>query len=527
MSKNKKVYDYAIAYTDGSHITNPDGTGLGIHVYAFNQDVADALSSGGKFPHIPEALTTSGYKPFAEVGGEDKCVELKTKDIGFYECIHPLPISSAQQAELTAFLIVANETPFVAKNMIVYTDSKYLQMGLTQWLPNWKKNKWCRRDGSVISNLKIWRRLDETYQRVKDSVKVVKIAAHVGHYGNEEADRLAKKGSALSAEISNGADCMYEANWNKFESDDYIDAAFNDETLLDLIDPVLKAKKSKMPARVLPPIICSRMSYLFTNEDMPTMKLNGKDVRYMLSGDHMKNKEDLALLGKFIPDTLFSVTTHLEPVALLKRIADDHYKRAWKGVPPMKTYQTIVKINNGFLGRKKFIAAMSEGTGVYDLTVKDDSPNALYYGDTLISHISKPPLLAYRAIEIRDELAIHLKNIVEGHDNYLVHDITDQLFDEKDKPTKEFYRRVDRSFKVKIKQPCSDKEVPVVMSRTIDIPDRTDINRIHNPGGKWQIVSWKQDTRVFRYALVYLHENENAIWVGYYSNMRVLTDKEV
>jgi ribonuclease HI len=65
------------------------------------------------------------------------------------------------QMELLA-LICALE--YVEKNNLqyseinIYTDSKYVQLGISQWIHNWVKNGW-KRGKSKILNLELWQRL--------------------------------------------------------------------------------------------------------------------------------------------------------------------------------------------------------------------------------------------------------------------------------------------------------------------------------------------------------------------------------
>ncbi|MCP4643146.1 MAG: ribonuclease HI [bacterium] len=73
-------------------------------------------------------------------------------------------------------------------SVILYTDSKYLQQGITSWLPNWKRNGW-RRKGGQLKNVDLWRRLDELSQH--HDVKWNWVRGHTGHLYNERCDELA------------------------------------------------------------------------------------------------------------------------------------------------------------------------------------------------------------------------------------------------------------------------------------------------------------------------------------------------
>ncbi len=72
-----------------------------------------------------------------------------------------------------------------ASTVKIYTDSKYVQQGVTEWMEGWKKKGWPAR----IKNQDLWKRLDLSLE--KHDVKFVWIKGHAGHPENERADALA------------------------------------------------------------------------------------------------------------------------------------------------------------------------------------------------------------------------------------------------------------------------------------------------------------------------------------------------
>lgn len=72
----------------------------------------------------------------------------------------------------------------------LYTDSKYLRDGITQWLPKWKANGWRRADRKPVKNKDLWEELDKLVQNHTISWHWVK--GHQGHPENERADELAR-----------------------------------------------------------------------------------------------------------------------------------------------------------------------------------------------------------------------------------------------------------------------------------------------------------------------------------------------
>ncbi|MDR1646451.1 MAG: ribonuclease HI [Zoogloeaceae bacterium] len=93
--------------------------------------------------------------------------------------------------ELTA-VIRALETLKRPVAVRIYTDSQYVQKGISQWIHNWKKNGWRTADKKPVKNADLWQRLDTLSGR--HDIAWMWIKGHAGHSGNERADRLARRG---------------------------------------------------------------------------------------------------------------------------------------------------------------------------------------------------------------------------------------------------------------------------------------------------------------------------------------------
>ena len=72
----------------------------------------------------------------------------------------------------------------------VYTDSQYVQKGITEWIFNWKKNSWKTSAKKPVKNSDLWILLDQLNEIHEISWRWVK--AHAGNFNNERADRLAR-----------------------------------------------------------------------------------------------------------------------------------------------------------------------------------------------------------------------------------------------------------------------------------------------------------------------------------------------
>ena len=74
-------------------------------------------------------------------------------------------------------------------NIILTTDSKYVQNGITMWIHNWKKNGWKTANKKNVKNKDLWIVLDE--ECAKHTIQWEWIKGHSGHALNERADLLA------------------------------------------------------------------------------------------------------------------------------------------------------------------------------------------------------------------------------------------------------------------------------------------------------------------------------------------------
>ncbi len=92
--------------------------------------------------------------------------------------------------ELTA-AIKALEYFEIRKDLIIYTDSKYVKDGIESWIINWKKNGWKTTAKKPVKNKELWISLDELMKKHNINWKWVK--GHDGNIHNEKADYLARR----------------------------------------------------------------------------------------------------------------------------------------------------------------------------------------------------------------------------------------------------------------------------------------------------------------------------------------------
>jgi ribonuclease HI len=71
-----------------------------------------------------------------------------------------------------------------------YTDSQYLRLGITEWIPNWRARNW-RRKGGKLANVDLWQAIDRVIQTHQISWHWVR--GHAGDRNNQRVDYLARK----------------------------------------------------------------------------------------------------------------------------------------------------------------------------------------------------------------------------------------------------------------------------------------------------------------------------------------------
>jgi len=74
----------------------------------------------------------------------------------------------------------------------VYTDSQYVQKGISQWIHDWKRRGWKTAAKEPVKNEDLWRRLDAL--AASHTLEWHWVRGHNGHPENERVDALARAG---------------------------------------------------------------------------------------------------------------------------------------------------------------------------------------------------------------------------------------------------------------------------------------------------------------------------------------------
>jgi ribonuclease HI len=102
------------------------------------------------------------------------------------------PATTNNRMELLAAISALRELKGPS-DVELYTDSKYVKQGISEWITTWKANGWKRRSGKKllpVKNEDLWRKLDALVASHRVTFRWVE--GHAGHAENERADELAR-----------------------------------------------------------------------------------------------------------------------------------------------------------------------------------------------------------------------------------------------------------------------------------------------------------------------------------------------
>ena len=94
------------------------------------------------------------------------------------------------QMELTAPIKALKKIP-ISEKIEIYTDSKYVKIGITEWVTKWKKNNWKTSSKKKVKNIDLWKELDNLNEKYQ--IKWCWVKGHSGNILNDEVDQLARE----------------------------------------------------------------------------------------------------------------------------------------------------------------------------------------------------------------------------------------------------------------------------------------------------------------------------------------------
>ena len=94
--------------------------------------------------------------------------------------------------ELSAVIEALKSVDGLACPITIFTDSKYVLKGMSEWIKKWKINNWISSNKKPVKNKDLWLILDSL--ATLHEIKWIWVKGHSGHPENDRADFLANMG---------------------------------------------------------------------------------------------------------------------------------------------------------------------------------------------------------------------------------------------------------------------------------------------------------------------------------------------
>jgi len=107
------------------------------------------------------------------------------------------PDTTNNRMEILAVISALNALkakPELPRQLTLYTDSQYVQKGITEWIRTWKRNSWRTSDKKPVKNQDLWFELDAL--AAEFPITWVWVKGHAGNEYNERCDLLTHKAIA-------------------------------------------------------------------------------------------------------------------------------------------------------------------------------------------------------------------------------------------------------------------------------------------------------------------------------------------
>jgi ribonuclease HI len=134
----------------------------------------DGAARGNPGPAGWGAVFLFGKKVFEMGGGSDHATNNQMELTGPIEALKHLKKLSPPPRE---------------GEVTIVSDSKYVILGITEWIFNWQKNNWRNAAKKPVLNRELWEELYKLVEELKPKWEYVK--GHNGDKWNERADEIA------------------------------------------------------------------------------------------------------------------------------------------------------------------------------------------------------------------------------------------------------------------------------------------------------------------------------------------------
>ena len=95
------------------------------------------------------------------------------------------------QSVLEGMKFFASDIWTGSEQLQIYSDSAYLVNGINDWVSQWEKQNWIKKDKKPVLNKDIWEKILQLKNKINPIA--IHVDGHAGNVFNEEVDQLAVK----------------------------------------------------------------------------------------------------------------------------------------------------------------------------------------------------------------------------------------------------------------------------------------------------------------------------------------------
>jgi len=142
----------------------------------------------GGWAYVMVQKTFQGSQIIAQKKGSEKeTTNNRMELIAVIEALRAFKTMSGTSGQLET-------SPEVPRQAALYTDSQYVQKGITEWIRNWKRNSWRTSDKKPVKNQDLWKELDSLAEELP--IKWEWVKGHAGNEYNELCDTMTQQAIA-------------------------------------------------------------------------------------------------------------------------------------------------------------------------------------------------------------------------------------------------------------------------------------------------------------------------------------------
>jgi len=103
--------------------------------------------------------------------------------------------------ELLAVLQAIRYLNKTSQAAVIFTDSQYVQKGITDWMFGWRKHGWTTASNKPVKNVDMWKKVAEVWENVEHNCKIKHVKGHSDVYWNEHVDTLSRTVAHMEEEF--------------------------------------------------------------------------------------------------------------------------------------------------------------------------------------------------------------------------------------------------------------------------------------------------------------------------------------